>query len=436
MKKEFSQAELAEIFTKDNKAFKGILIPSSEKDTIFIKLKSGYNIGILKSKIKEVKKLGKIKIERPEATQHKHNKALPTISILHTGGTVASEVDYSTGAVYPRFTPQEIVAKFPELGSAANIHSKLISNMFSEDMRFAHYNKIAKEIESEIKKGVNGIILTHGTDTMHYTSAALSFMLQDLPIPVILVGAQRSSDRGSSDAFLNLASAALFIAKTDFAGVAICMHANMNDNDCLILPGLKTRKMHSSRRDAFKAINAKPIARVNYYKQIAEFLTHDHKKISKGTKLKVHLLRENLRIGIVRSHPSMHATELKAYSNFHGLILEGTGLGHFPVSKIDQKTGENEKILSEIKKLAKKMPVFMTTQTIFGRVNINVYSTGRKLQEAGVIGNYSDMTAETAFVKLAYLLSNHKNKEEVKRLMNENLHGEISKRIVGEEEFL
>lgn len=435
MKKEFSQADLIEILTKDNKTFKGINIPSKEDNTLFIKLDSGYNIGIDKSNIKRIKKLGKIKMGNIKNKSHKHDNALPTISILHTGGTVASEVDYKTGAVTPKFTPEELIAKFPEIQSVANIHSRLISNMFSDDMRFVHYNRIAGDIEKEVKKGVNGIILTHGTDTMHYTAAALSFMLQDLPIPVIIVGAQRSSDRGSSDAFLNLVSAALFIAKTDFAGVAICMHSSMNDKECLILPGLKSRKMHSSRRDAFKAINSKPIARVDYNNSFVEFLVHDHKKVDKKLKIKMKTIKENLKIGIVKAHPNMHASELKAYSSFNGLILEGTGLGHFPVSKIDQKTTEHVKILNEIKKLAKKMPVFITTQAIFGRTNMNVYSNGRKLLDAGVLGNFSDMTPETAFIKMAFLLSNYK-KDEAKKLMNENLHGEISKRILGEDDFL
>ena len=433
MKEEFS-AENVEIKTKD-KEFIGILLPSSKKDTVFLKLDSGYNIGIEKKNIKSMKRIKKVESEKKVLGKLEVNKNLPTIAILHTGGTVASEVDYKTGAVSPRFTPEEIIAKFPELKNMANIRSKLIANMFSEDIRFSHYNKIAKEIENEVKAGVEGIIISHGTDTLHYTAAALSFMLQDLGIPVILVGAQRSSDRASSDAFLNLVSAALFITKSDFAGVGICMHSSMDDNNCVILPGLKSRKMHSSRRDAFKAINSNPIARVNYKKDLIEFLTHDHKKSSKDLKLKVRLFNEKLKIGIVKAHPNMYASELKSYSSFNGLILEGTGLGHLPVNKLDKETTEHDKILKEISKLAKKMPVVMATQTIFGRVNMNVYSTGRKLLEAGVLGNYSDMTTETAFIKLAYLLSNYK-KDEIKRLMNENLHGEISKRIIGEEEFL
>ncbi len=175
---------------------------------------------------------------------------MKTITILHTGGTLASKVS-KTGAVSAQYSAKDILNLYPEIKSLAKIDSKLVANMLSENMNFNHYNLLAKEIKKEIEKGVEGIIITHGTDTLHYTSSALSFILEDLPIPVILVGAQRSSDRGSSDASLNLISAINFITKTDFAEVAICMHSSMEDTSCSILPGTKTRKLHTSRRDAF-----------------------------------------------------------------------------------------------------------------------------------------------------------------------------------------
>ena len=236
----------------------GILMPTESKESVFVKLDNGYNIGIESKKIKKIELIEKFKETEKKTTNIKVDKKLPTISILHTGGTIASKVDYRTGGVIARFDPEELLAMFPELRSIANIRSRLISNMFSEDMRFAHYKIMAKAIQEEIDKGCDGIILTHGTDTMGYSAAALSFILEGLPVPVILVGSQRSSDRGSSDSAVNLICAAEFIAKTDFSGVAICMHESMDNDTCLILPATKTRKMHTSRRDAFKAINESP----------------------------------------------------------------------------------------------------------------------------------------------------------------------------------
>ncbi|HLC55486.1 MAG TPA: Glu-tRNA(Gln) amidotransferase subunit GatD [Candidatus Nanoarchaeia archaeon] len=428
MKKEFSEAQQVEIHTKDKQVFKGILLPSQDSSIVMLKLASGYNIGLDKKDIQQITKLGKLKIERPLLKEHKHNPKLPTISILHTGGTVASQIDYTTGAVSARFTPEELLAKFPELQQYANIHSRLVSNMFSEDMRFSHYNLLAKEIEREAKKGIQGIIITHGTDTLHYTAAALTFMLHHLPIPVILVGAQRSSDRGSSDAFLNLVSAVFFASQTDFSGVAICMHKDLNDELCIILPGLNVRKNHTSRRDAFACINTSPIAEINYNKQQVQFLKRDHKKRDPDANFHIRLMNEKLEIGMLYAHPHMHADEVARFNAYDGLIIIGTGMGHLSINHIDKFTAENEKIFRELAKLARKMPVIMTPQPLWGRINLNVYSTGRKLQEIGVQGNFSDMTPETAFLKLAYLLSTRKSKEEINRLINTDMFGEISKR--------
>ena len=417
--------DLVEIKTKEE-VIKGILMPQEGK-TLVVKLDSGYNIGIDSNNIKKIKMVKKQekKKEKPEKTKQK--KGLPLIVILHTGGTIASKVDYDTGAVISRFSPQELLDMFPELRKIANIDSRLVRNMWSDDMRFAHYNLMANEIQKEIKKGVDGVIITHGTDTLHYTSAALAFILEDLPIPVLLVGAQRSSDRGSSDAAQNFINAAYFIAKSDFAGVAICMHENLNDDSALILPATKTRKMHTSRRDTFKAINVKPWARVNYNEKKIQFLKKGYQTRDKKRALKLKSIKENLKVGILKVHTNMYASEFLAYKGFDGLILEGTGLGHAPISTIDEFTKEHTKIRNAIKLLCKKTIVAMAPQTIFGRLDMNVYAPGREIQGLGVLGNYSDMTPETAFIKLAWLLSNHK-KPEVKQLITKNLRGEISER--------
>jgi len=239
-------------------------------------------------------------------------------------------------------------------------------------------------------------------------------MLENLPLPVILVGAQRSSDRGSSDAYLNLISAVRFIAETDFSGVAICMHENKNDENCLISPACKTRKLHSSTRDAFKPVNAKPVARIG---EKIEFLSEYLKK-DKNRKLNLKTRLEE-RVGILKIHPNMQPEEISCFKNYKGLVIEGTGLGHAPVSN------GNEEVFEALKKLSKTCVIVMTSQTIFGRVNMNVYSTGRKLQEIGIISG-KDMLTETAFIKLAWLLGNYSQKE-TRKLVTKNLRGEISK---------
>ncbi|MBS3149196.1 Glu-tRNA(Gln) amidotransferase subunit GatD [Candidatus Woesearchaeota archaeon] len=407
-----------------NEELKGLLLKSQNPEKFVIKLTSGYNFSINK---KDVVKLDIIKPEKEEKEFKKpeiqKNPKLKKVLILHTGGTIASKVDYKTGAVSPSFSNEDMLKMFPEIKDIVNIDSKFFGNIFSEDINFNHYNLLAKEIKNNLN--YDGIIITHGTDTMHYTSAALSFILEDLVIPIILVGAQRSSDRGSSDSFQNLFSACQFISKSDFSGVAICMHENMNDDSCLILPGLRTRKLHTSRRDAFKAINVKPIAKVK--DNSIEILNHDYPKRDRKDKNNLNLkLFEDPKIGILKTHPNMKKEEISMYSKFDGLIIEGTGLGHMPINKVDKLTLENELIFKELEKLSKKIPVVITSQCIFGRVNLNVYSTGRKLQEIGILGNLSDMTTETAFIKLAWLISNYP--KDVRKMIDKDLKGEISRR--------
>lgn len=318
---------------------------------------------------------------------------------------------------------------FPELKKIANFDSKLIEQMFSEDMRFEHYKKIANAIKKEVQKNVDGIIITHGTDTLGYSAAALSFMLENISMPVLLVGAQRSSDRGSSDAASNLICAAEFIAKTDFVGVAICMHENTSDNNCAILPPTKTRKLHTSRRDAFKAVNDTIIARIDYDSRKIEFGKAYYERKS-DKKLVVKDGFEE-KVGIIKCHPNMFKEQFDFFKGYKGLIIEGTGMGHAPV---DPPNRLHINILESIKLLIKSGTVVaMTSQCLFGSVHPHVYTAAINLTDAGVI-YCKDMLPETAFIKLAWLLGNYK-KEEAKELMAKNLRGEVNERLM-KDEFL
>src|SRR3989344_1639713 len=369
----FTNGDSVEITTKD-KTFSGIYIESNKKDVVTIKLSSGYNIGVNKKEVKKIKLIKKNK-KSNEVKKIKVKKGLKKISILHMGGTIASTVDYKTGAVSPRFNPDEIINMFPELNEIATINSRLIGNMWSHDFRFIHFNIIAKEVKKEIDNGAKGVIVTLGTDFLHYTSAALAFALENLSVPVLLVGSQRSSDRGGSDAGFNLINAVYFAVHSDMCDVGICMHNSMSDDYCAILPGLKTRKMHTSRRDAFKAINAKPWALVDYRRGEIKYVDKVFNRENKG-KL-------------------------------------------------------NLKIFNALKILTKKTVVVLAAQTIFGRLNMNVYSNQREMQEIGILGHLNDMTPETTFVKLSWLLSNYK--KDAKDLLFENLKGEINERLMSDE---
>lgn len=418
--------------TAADEAVEGILMPNEETDSIVIKLDNGYNIGIDNKKIKKIEIIEKHKASKGKKGTMKFDKKKPTISILHTGGTIASKVDYKTGAVYTSFKPEDLLEMFPELFKIANFDSKLIANMWSDDLRFGHFGLIAKEIEKEVKKGVDGIIIGMGTDNLAVASAALAFIIEETPIPIILVGAQRSSDRGSSDAAMNLICAAEFIAKTDFVGVALCVHEKMDDKVCAVLPACKTRKLHSSRRDAFKAVNDTIIARIFYNEKKIEFIKKDYAKKNMKKKLAIKPKMEG-KVGLLKIHVNMFPEQFEFYQGYKGLIIEGTGLGHTPGQAPNELCKIHEKIYPALKKIIESgCIVVMTTQCVFGKVHMHVYSKGVDLANLGIISG-EDMLAETAFVKLAWLLGNYKDKEEIKKLIRINLRGEINQRLLAED---
>ncbi|MDA3855459.1 MAG: Glu-tRNA(Gln) amidotransferase subunit GatD [Candidatus Woesearchaeota archaeon] len=406
-----------------NKILKGILI-NEDKEFIVLKLSSGYNANLKK---KEVEILSKNKIEKKEVSKKEKldsKKVLPKVTILHTGGTIASKVDYVTGAVSSKFTVDELLGIFPELNSVAQIDAKMIGNLFSEDMRFAHYNLILKEIKLAIENKSEGVIISHGTDTLHYSSAALQYSLKNLSIPVILVGAQRSSDRPSSDAYTNLNAAVDFIlenSKLDlkYQRVGVCMHEKISDDSYLILDGINVKKMHSTRRDAFKQINYLPVARIKSKK--IEIIRKDLFVLKTKENFSYVEYNTNLKIGFFKAHPNLFPEEIEALSIYDAVIIEGTGLGHLAVNEVDKETLIHKKNLESLKNLCKKINVIVGVQTVYGETNLNVYSSGRYIKESGVLGNHMNLTTESLFLRAAYCLS-QKDKS-FKDSWNENLEG-------------
>ncbi len=412
------------------KFLKGILI-KEDKEHLTLKLNSGYNANLKKSNIKELKREKReIKTNSKKETKT-NNKDLPNITILHTGGTIASKVDYKTGAVSSKFTPEELLALYPEFKTRANITPKMIANLSSEDMRFDHYNLLLKAIK-EADKDTSGIIISHGTDTMHYTAAALQYALKNLNIPIILVGAQRSSDRASSDAFSNLKAAIDFIIdnkdKTHaFRRVGICMHKSIEDNEFQILDAFNAKKMHSSRRDAFKQINYLPYATI---KDNIEIHREELQTLEPEEKLKILPYKIKLKIGFFKAHPNLFPEEIEALKIYDGVVIEGTGLGHIVVSEFDNYTKINKENLEATKKLMKTTKVVIGVQTVYGQTNMNIYSSGRYLKDTGIKGQFMNLTTETLFCRLAFCLS---QKEDFNKLWEENLEGFDTRNIEIEE---
>ncbi len=415
------------LLKQNNKEYSGVLMPRPElgdENCLVIKLDNGYNIGIKTTDNFKIKILEKLKPIKKTVEKEKLEKG--DITILGCGGTISSKVEYKTGAVYPAISQKELLSNFPEIKDITTINTRSIFSLLSGDLNQKHWKIIGEEIEKELKNDIEGIVISHGTDTMHYTSAALSFMIQESPVPIILTGAQRSSDRGSSDSKLNLLSS-LMAAKSDFSEIGVCMHSNLNDNLCYVHKGTRVRKMHTSRRDAFKSINQLPILRIDYYNKTVDSVNKYIKK-DKNRKPKINLkLNEN--IGLIYIHPGINPKFIEKLSDYDGIVLAGTGLGHVPTNAFNDKNSKS--ILKEIQGLIKSnIPVVMSPQTIYGRLNLNTYTYGRQLKQIGVIGHLCDWTPETAFAKLSWVLGHEKQMEKIKQEMETNIVGEITNRSV------
>ncbi len=414
----------------------GVLIPRYEYADVshlVLKLKNGYNIGINLEKINSIKKT---LVESDPTKSDTHNSLtesdnirdspdsqLPNLSLLSTGGTISSKIDYRTGGVMPALTAKELNDSIPELKKLANINPEVVLSEYSENIRPEHWTLMARKIADNVLSGkYDGIVVSHGTDTMHYTSAALSFALQALPIPVVLVGAQRSSDRPSSDASTNLIGACTFATRSKFSGVFVAMHHTISDDVIACHIGTRVRKNHTSRRDAFHSIDISPFS----------LIKKDQIEICEQyTDLKFHERNKSLENMVVRSKFNDKVMLLKFYPGFDckvidycvekgnkAIIFEGTGLGHI-----------NKECFHQIKNAVKKgILVFMTSQCIWGKTSLTVYDTGRDLLEIGVIPLYNT-TSETALVKAMWCLGNFEDKDVI-RMMTSNIANEFTNRII------
>ena len=387
--------------------YEGLILPKhnfSEEDIIILKLDNGYNIGV---STEDAKMTLISKAEKKNAVDYikKENNELPDISILGTGGTIASFVDYKTGAVSPAITAEQLVNSVKALDEVANVSAEPLFSLASEDMKPEHWEGMANKIKEMHDKKNHGIVIGHGTDTMSYSAAALSFQLPEISNPVVFTGAQRSPDRPSSDAHLNLVGAAK-TAMSDLGEISIAMHETTDDENVAIWRGNRTRKTHSSKRNAFQSPNEGPLGIV---KDKIEW-KRKYRSTVESTTIKAGF---DDNIGMIWSHPGLKVNDWEnSVSNKNGVVIAGTGLGHI-----------NSELLDVIEKTSKDIPVAMSSQCLSGSTNLNVYRNGRKLLERGVVETY-DMSPETALVKMMWLSKHHQ--ENVRTMMGENLVGEIS----------
>ena len=400
-------------------AIVGTLAPRyqyDDEDHIVVKLHNGYNIGLLVSNVISITKVATG--EKPAFTSSAPppRRDLPEVAILSTGGTIASRVDYRTGAVHPAITSEDLYSLIPELSEIARIRPEVVLSVYSENLEPSHWGAIAKKVSEAVSRGTRGVVVTTGTDTMGYTSAALAFALRGVPVPVFVVGSQRSSDRPSSDAYLNLIGAVTLAVSSSFAGVYLLMHSDSSDERLAVHRATRVRKNHTSSRDAFQSIGITPVA---YWTRTGpELVAKDLPPRADSGKFAARPEFEP-RVALVKFYPSLPPSSLEVIlgSGAKGLVIEGTGLGHV-----------SSGCIPVIKRFVEGGGIAcMASQCVWGRVDLNVYETGRDLLQAGVIP-LDDMLAETALVKLMWVLANSSSREEAATMMREDLVGESTLR--------
>ena len=394
--------------------YSGILMPryeSGDESHIVLKLKSGYNIGIKFEKIEKLEKIGERQSNNENSQTIVKNEELPKILLLSTGGTIASKVDYRTGAVTPALSATELYEAVPEIAKIANVDAEVLFSEYSENLQPEHWLEIAKKVDSVADSDYAGIIIAHGTDTMHYSSAFLSFALSGFKKPITLVGSQRSSDRPSSDAALNLIAATKFLVNTKSKGVFVVMHQNESDDAIACHLGTRVRKNHTSKRSAFQTVGSEP-AFVMYENEILENMKNTFFKENEYNP------RINLdtKVALIKYHPGFNPEIIDSLIKleYRGIIFEGTGLGHVGRTMYDS-----------IKK-AKENGIFlgMTSQCIDGRVSMTVYESGRDLLDMGIIP-LENMIPEVALVKAMWVLGNCNSEDDIKNMMLENYSSEF-----------
>ena len=400
--------------------FRGIILPRSEFDDslhLVLKLPTGYNVGIDVRTIGGVTKLGS-----KEAHYKIPEKAFPVspdkanVVLLGTGGTIASRLDYRTGAVIPAFSPGELYGAVPELADICNLTTQKLFGVFSENMGPNQYKELAVAIGREVENGIDGIMIGHGTDTMHHTASVLAFMVQNPPVPIVMVGSQRSSDRPSSDAALNLIHAATAAATSDIAEVMVCMFGPTSDEYGLLHRGTRVRKMHSSYRSTFRTIGDIPLATVT--REGVTPLRQDYNRRRADRRVNIVPTFEE-RVTLLYYYPNMHPDIIDALveKGYKGIVIAGTGLGHV-----------NKPVYPAIERAtAAGVAIYMTVQTLWGYVHMFVYDTGRDLMAKGIVPA-ENMLPEVAYVKLAWALGQTDDLQLVRKLMLTPICGEITER--------
>ncbi len=326
----------------------------------------------------------------------------PKVIVLNTGGTIGHRsID---GVAVMDFAAERLAS---DIGCAqVDLEFRALFRKGSMDIVPADWQTIATAVAEAAAARPRGVVILHGTDTMHYTASALSFMLRDLAIPIVITGSMMPGGDAGSDAILNLRDAVQVAAEGEFAEVCVVFSADAVRIKAVVIRGCRAKKVHSTAIDAFASINALPLGFV-VGGTIERTTLPARPRSSAELRLALALDSD---VVLIKLTPNLAPHALaRCLQGSSGAVLEGTGVGHIRT--------DLQPIVSQFKK-----PVVITTQTGQGGERLGTYDVDRQILAIPNIIPTGDMSSDTALVKLMWVLGQC---GEVKSIMPPDLAGEM-----------
>lgn len=332
--------------------------------------------------------------------EKKQNK--PKVLIVSTGGTITMLKD-SAGSLSPCENASALINKIPELENLADIDVLPLANIDSSNLTPDLWVAIAKAIYQRIKE-YDGFVIAHGTDTLCYTAAAISFMIQELNKPIVLTGSQVPLEEIGSDGRSNLINA-VRVAISDLSEVAVVFGS-------LIIRGTRAKKLSAFDMQAFTSVNDIPLGTIG----LSIKFNHGARFRSKRKPMLRTFLNKN--VAFLTVYPGMKPEILDFLAENHdGIVLAGYGAGNIP-------NGEFSLVPAISRATAKNTPVVVCTQCMMGSTEMELYQVGRAALDAAAIPAM-DMTPETTIVKLMWVLGQTDDIATIDSMMQKNFLGEI-----------
>ncbi len=324
------------------------------------------------------------------------------VIIIHTGGTIGM-VQGKDGVLRPLQNPEMLLHSLPELADIAELELRVPFNLDSSNVQPSHWLQLAGIVRAE-QNNCDGFVILHGTDTIAYTAAALSFLLADVMQPIILTGAQRPLCMLRTDARTNLTDA-IELATRDIPETAVLFNNTL-------WRGNRTQKISSNRYSAFHSPNYPPLGQLGLHVTLnREYMRRERQNFFPTPHFETKVL-------CLKLHPGFTATlfDILPPANFKAVLLQGFGAGNIPL---------HPRLLQWLEAHSKRgLTIAIASQSPRGCVDLSLYEGGRAAQACGAI-SCRDMTIETSLVKMMLLQGTRSDRAEIEQLFTTALAGEL-----------